>query len=338
MRILIIGGTAFLGRALVEAALARQHQVTIFHRGNTNRGLFPQVEEILGDRNGDLSALQGRQWQAVIDTCGYFPRQVRASAGLLAGSVERYVFISSVSVYASTSQKGVDERAPGGQLPEGMEAEAQTEITGENYGPLKVLCEQAAEEAMPGRTLVIRPGLIVGPHDPTDRFTYWPWRVAQGGPVLAPGQPERGLQFIDVRDLAEWTIHLVEAGQAGIFNADGPAEFVSMQSLLETCKAVSGSDARFVWADDAFLQAHDVGPWVELPLWIPQSEPDSVGFFSISVEKAIAAGLRYRPLETIVADTLAFARSRPTERPWRAGLERDKEKQLIAALEQGKTG
>jgi 2'-hydroxyisoflavone reductase len=152
--------------------------------------------------------------------------------------------------------------------------------------------------------------------------------------VLAPGQPERGLQFIDVRDLAEWTIRLVEAGQVGIFNADSPPEFVTMQTLLETCRAASGSEARFVWANDDFLLAHDVGPWLEMPLWIPESDPDSAGFFAISVAKAIAAGLRCRPLETTVADTLAFARARPADRPWRAGMDREKERQLLEALRQ----
>lgn len=332
MRILILGGTAFLGRALAEAGLAAGHRLSLFHRGQTNPDLFPQAEFLPGDRNGDLKALQGRTWDAVIDTCGYFPNQVQASAGLLAGAVGRYTFISSISAYASTRTPGIDESAPLAQLPAGVDPSTQREITGENYGPLKVLCEQAAEAALPGRTLIIRPGLIVGPYDRSDRFTYWPWRVAQGGEVLTPGDPERGLQFIDVRDLAEWTLRLVEAGAAGAFNADGLPEAVSMGALLAVCRQVSGSAARFTWAADEFLEENGVGPWVEMPLWIPRSNPDSAGFYAVSVQKALAAGLAFRPLSTSVADTLAYARSRPSDHPWRAGLEAAKEQALLAKL------
>lgn len=332
MRILILGGTVFLGRTLAEAVLAAGHQLTLFHRGQTNPDLFPQAEFLPGDRNGDLKALQGRTWDAVIDTCGYFPDQVRASAGLLAGAVGQYTFISSISAYANTRTPGIDESASLAQLPAGTEAGAQREITGENYGPLKALCEQAAEAALPGRTLVIRPGLIVGPYDRSDRFTYWPWRVAQGGEILAPGEPQRGLQFIDVRNLAEWTLHLVEGGVTGIFNADGLPEATSMSALLEVCRQASGSDARFTWAADEFLEENHVGPWVELPLWIPRSDPDSAGFYAVSVQKALDAGLTFRPLPTIVADTLAYARSRPSDYPWRAGLEAAKEQALLAKL------
>jgi 2'-hydroxyisoflavone reductase len=325
MRILILGGTVFLGRALVDQALQRGHQLTLFNRGQSNPGLYPQVERLTGDRKVDLSALQGRRWEAVIDTCGYLPRVVAASATALAAFVEHYTFISTESVYASPLQPGLDESAPVGVLAD----ESVEEINGETYGPLKALCEQAVEAALPGDTLVVRPGLIVGPYDVSDRFTYWPYRVAQGGRVLAPGRPERGVQFIDVRDLAEWIVSLVEKGQTGVFNADGLPQAVSMQALLETSKAVSGSDARFVWVGDQFLTENNVGAWMEMPLWIPENDPDAAGFFAIRVDKALAAGLIYRPLIETVTDTLAWAQTRPADYSWRAGLSREREARLI---------
>lgn len=337
MNILIIGGTVFLGRALVEAAQQAGHSITLFNRGITHPKAFPAVETITGERNGDLSALAGRTWEAVIDTCGYFPRQVRHSAQALAQSAGRYVFISSISVYADTSQPGVDESAALGALQD----VAVEEITGDTYGPLKALCELAAEAEMPGRALVIRPGLIVGPYDRSDRFTYWPWRVSRGGEVLAPGRPERGVQFIDVRDLAEWTLRLVEQGAAGVFNADGqPTGFaagepegspagITMGGLLESCREVSGSSAVFTWVEEGFLLENQVGPWMEMPLWIPESDPQAGGFYAVSVAKALAAGLRYRPLEQTVADTLAWAASRPAEHSWRAGMKPEREAELL---------
>jgi 2'-hydroxyisoflavone reductase len=328
MRILIIGGTIFLGRALVDAVLLRGHQLTLFNRGQTNPSLYPEVEKLVGDRKVDLAALKGRRWDAVIDTCGYLPSVVALSAAALADSVEHYTFISTESVYASPLQPGLDETAPVGKL----EDETVEEITGEAYGPLKALCEQAVESALPGRTLVVRPGLIVGPYDASDRFTYWPWRVAQGGRVLAPGRPERGVQFIDVRDLAAWIIQLVEARQTGVFNADGRPGEVTMAALLETCKAASGSDAQFVWAGDEFLTRNNIGAWMEMPLWIPENDPDASGFFSISVAWAVQAGLSHRPLHVTVADTLAWARTRPADYAWRAGLSREREAELLNKL------
>jgi len=261
MRYLILGGTVFLGRALVQAALARGHSLTLFNRGQSNPDLFPKVEQLHGDRATDLSALQGRHWDAVIDTCGYVPRIVRLSAEALAGATDHYTFISSLSVYADTSQPGTDESAPVGTL----EDETVEQVTGETYGPLKALCERAVEQTLPGRALVIRPGLIVGPFDPTDRFTYWPHRVAQGGEVLAPGRPARPVQFIDVRDLAEWTLDMVEAKRTGVYNADGPAQPLPMEQLLDTCKIVSGSAARFTWASEEFSAEQQVEAWSQMP-------------------------------------------------------------------------
>ena len=314
-----------MGRALVEAALLQGHQVTLFNRGKTNPGLFPEVERITGERDSDLSALQDRRWDAVIDTCGYVPRLVRRSAEALADRVGHYTFISSLSVYADPSQVGIDESAPVGTLDD----PAVEEVNGDTYGPLKALCEQAAESAMPGRVLVIRPGLIVGPFDPTDRFTYWPHRIAQGGEVLAPGRPGRAVQFIDVRDLAEWIVRMVEAGKTGIYNADGPAEPVAMEDLLMACKTESGSDAAFTWVSEAFLLEKQVGMWMEMPLWVPESQPEHAGFFAFDCSRAIAEGLAFRPLAETVRATLDWDASLPPDRALRAGITREREETLL---------
>jgi 2'-hydroxyisoflavone reductase len=327
MKILIIGGTVFLGRHLVDAALARGHTVTLFNRGQHNPELYPEVEKLRGDRDGGLDALRDRQWDVVIDTCGYVPRVVRASANLLAGAVERYAFISSISVYPQFPEPGMDESAPVGTLAD----PSIEKVTGESYGPLKALCEQAVEAALSGRTLVIRPGLIVGPHDPTDRFTYWPHRVSRGGEVLAPGRPDRHVQVIDVRDLAEWTIAMVEGRQTGVFNATGPATPLLFDDVLEVSRTVSGADARITWVSEAFLAEREVGPWIELPLWIPESDPDTRGFSDVSVARAIEAGLRFRPLADTVRDTLAWVAERPEGHTWRAGLAAEREAELLAA-------
>lgn len=335
MRTLIIGGTVFLGRHLVEAAQARGHVVTLFNRGLHNPELFPDTLKLHGDRDGELDALRGRKWDVVIDTCGFVPRIVRASAELLAPAVERYVFISSLSAIADSSTLGNDENAPVGTLAD----PSVEDRTGENYGPLKALCEQTVEEVMPGRALNIRPGLIVGPHDPTGRFTYWPVRVARGGEVLAPGRPERQVQIIDARDLAEWILRLAEAGESGVFNATGPDYVLTMGKLLEECRAVSGSDARFTWVSEKFLAGAKVDEWMEMPLWISEeASPDSRGFMSVNCEKAIAHGLTFRPLSETVRDTLLWAKglseapepdtSYLSPRP-EAGMEPEREAQVL---------
>lgn len=329
MKLLILGGTVFLGRHLVEAALARRHIVTIFNRGKANPDLFPEVEKLRGARDGDLTALQGRRWDAVIDTSGYVPRVVRASAELLANAADHYTFISSISAYADFSKPDFDESTPVGTLSD----ENVEEVNGDTYGPLKALCEQAVEQAMPGRTLVIRPGLIVGPYDPTDRFTYWPHRVAQGGEVLAPGRPERQIQIIDARDLADWTLRMVEAGHTGVYHATGPDDALTMGRLLETCKAIGKSDARFAWVSESCLLEAGVTPWMELPLWIPESDASTTGFLRANVSKAISAGLTFRPLTETVQDTLAWDTARPADREWRAGLKPERERQLLATYQ-----
>ena len=331
MRILIIGGTRFLGRHLVDSALARGHEVTLFNRGMTNPDLFPQVETILGDREKDLAELSGREWDAVIDTCGYVPRIVRLSASGLEGSVDRYVFISSISVYASFSKIGIDESDLVGK----MEDETVEEITGETYGPLKVLCEKAVQDTFGGEgALIVRPGLIVGPNDPTDRFTYWPVRVSRGGDVLAPDSPEAPVQIIDVRDLSDFIIKLIEEKASGVYNATGPDYELTLGAMLETCKQVSNSDANFKWASVEFLSRHEVAPWSDMPVWIPNTEEDA-GFSRVDISKAIKAGLTFRLLEDTVRDTLEWAETRPSDREWKAGLSAEKEEKVLAALKEG---
>jgi 2'-hydroxyisoflavone reductase len=325
MKLLLIGGTVFLGRHLVQAALARGHEVTLFNRGQHNPELFPELEKLRGDRDGGLQALAGRRWDAALDTCGYFPRVVRASADFLAGAVGHYTFISSLSVYADNAATGLDEEGAVGVLAD----PTIEEITGESYGPLKALSEQAAEAAMPGRVLNIRPGLIVGPNDPTDRFTYWPVRVARGGEVVAPGDPDYAVQVIDVRDLAEWTIRQVEAGKSGVYNATGPDYRLTLGALLESCRQVSGSDAHFAWLPADFLLAQGVEPWSEMPLWVPGEE--YAGFHAFSIAKAVADGLTFRPITDTIAATLAYEGERPPDHPWRAGLTAEREAALLAA-------
>ncbi|HEX8620883.1 MAG TPA: SDR family oxidoreductase [Allosphingosinicella sp.] len=303
MKILILGGTLFLGRALVAAALERGHAVTLFNRGRHAREPLAGVETLTGDRDGGLDALRGRTWDAAIDTSGYVPRLVRASAERLASSVGRYVFISSLSVYADFSRP-VDEDSPVATMPD----ESVEEVTGASYGPLKALSERAVEESLPGRALTIRAGLIVGPHDPTMRFSYWTARVARGGEVLAPGDPQTPVQLIDVRDLALWTVRMVEEGGTGVFNASGRSG-LTMGELLETCRSAGGGDARLTWVDEDFLSARGVLPWTHLPLWIPPSGESHRYFQRVGCERALAAGLAFRPLSETVRDTLAWQRS-----------------------------
>jgi len=324
MKLLILGGTRFLGRALVETAVAGNHQVTLFNRGQSNPDLYPEIEQIHGDRDGGLGALNGRRWDAAVDTCGYVPRVVGDSARLLADAVGHYTFISTISVYADPSLHNMDENAPLGTL----EDETVEEIDGGSYGPLKVLCENVVTEAMNGRALHVRSGLLVGPHDPTDRFTYWPERVARGGTVLAPGAPDAPVQFIDVRDLAAWTIKATEAQLHGAYNITGPAFKLSMHAVLETAKAAMQSDAEFIWVDDDFLLANEVGAYTEMPLWVPS---DSAGFGTVNINKGLAAGLSFRPLADTIRDTFAWSQTRPAAYKWRGGLTAERETELLNA-------
>ncbi len=335
MKLLVIGGTRFVGRHFVTAALARGHELTLFNRGRESAPVA-DVETIQGDRHTDLAKLQGRRWDAVVDTCGLLPRAVRASAEALRDAVDSYVFISTVSVYADVSQPGVDEGSPTKKLtPEQLDAanaidptQATAASYGNIYGGLKVLCEQAAEEVMPGRVLVLRPGLIVGPADYTDRFTYWVARVARGGEVLAPGNRDRHVQFIDSRDLAEWTVTMIERKQTGVYNCDSEPGAFTMGQVLDECKAVSASDASFTWVDEDFLVREQVVAWSEMPFWLPESEPSLKGFMYINCNKAIEAGLTFRPVTETIRDTLTWQQTRATEE-LKAGLDPEKERKLL---------
>lgn len=323
MKILIIGGTRFLGRHLVNSARARGHDLTLFNRGQTNPNLFRKVKRYQGDREQDLEQLPG-QWDAVIDTCGFVPRVVRLSAEALKERVTKYVFISSISVYSDFSKIGINESDPVGTLAD----ETVEEITGDTYGPLKALCEKTVQDVYGINSLIIRPGLIVGPHDPTDRFTYWVTRVARGGEILAPDRPEALTQFIDARDLSDFIIDLITQDVSGTFNVTGPEAPLSLGMLFDTCKLVSGSDAKFTWAPLEFLNEHNVAPWSDLPAWLPDRGEDA-GFARVDVSKAMQAGLVISPLTETIKDTLTWAFERPTDHEWKAGLAEARELELL---------
>jgi len=323
VKLLIIGGTRFLGRAIVDAALAAGHELTLFNRGQSNPDLYRDVENLVGNRDGELDVLRGRTWDAVIDTCGYVPRLVHDAAALLADMVAHYTFISTISVYSQNDLVDMDESGPLGV----MEDETVEEINGETYGPLKVLCEKAATAAMDGRALLVRAGLIVGPYDLSDRFSYWPYRVAQGSQVLAPGEADAPVQFVDVRDIAGWTLRATEQRLNGPYNVTGPDYTLTMQTVLETCRDVSGSEATFTWVSDQFLQENEVGEYVEMPLWVLGEE--NAGFNTVNCRKAIDAGLTFRPLAQTVQDTLVWLQTRPAGYQWRAGLKPEREGELL---------
>jgi 2'-hydroxyisoflavone reductase len=317
MRLFVLGGTQFLGRHVVQHALARGHSVTLFNRGATGPGLFPDAERLRGDRDGDLGALGGRSFDAVVDTSGYVPRVVAATLDAL-GDVGHYTFVSSVSAYADLSTPPT-ESSPVATLGEPTE-----DYRSEAYGALKAACEDVVRARF-AEAFVVRPGLIVGPWDPTGRFTYWPRRLADGGRVLAPAPPSAAAQVIDVRDLAAWIVDAAQDRLAGTFNAvDRPT---TRGELLETCRRAAGSDAELVWVDPGFLAEHEVDEWMELPLWL--RDPAYAGMLALDPSKAFAAGLRPRPLEETVRDTLAWVRDGAPDGP--AGLDREKEQRVLAA-------
>ncbi|HEU6445508.1 MAG TPA: SDR family oxidoreductase [Gaiellaceae bacterium] len=323
MKILVLGGTKFLGRAAVEAALERGHELTLFNRGETNPQLFPEVEKLRGDRTGDLSELDGRRWDAVVDPSGYLPHVVRRSAEALRDSVGRYLFVSSISVYADFGT-GPSEGSPRAELGDMPADELLPEY--ENYGALKALAEDAVWEVLGDRATIVRPGLIVGPHDPTGRFTYWPHRVARGGDMVVPAPPERTVQFVDVRDLGRWMIELLERDDGGAFNATRGG--VAWGELIESTRAVTGSDAAPVWIPDEFLAEQGVGEWMELPMWL--ADPDWVGMNRADVSRAEAAGLAHRPLEDTIRATLEQAETTDD-----AGLKPERERELIETWRRG---
>jgi len=347
MKLLVLGGTKFLGRAVVDAARARGHELTLFNRGKQDPGAYPDVEQIHGDRTqaGAFDALRGRRFGAVIDTAAYLPRDVASAAAFFAPAADAYLVVSSISAHADHAAPGTNESAPVARLTAEQEREvaalsAEGSIPaaklGPFYGPLKALCEEEAERAMPGRALVVRPGLVVGPYDNTDRFTYWPVRLMRGGTVLAPGRPERGTQFIDVRDLGGWMVRALEEKRAGVYLATGPAAPIPFGDVLAACMRVAAQrgapPATLRWVDDATLVARGVGPWMEMPLWIPETEADMAGLMRSDNAKARAAGLTFRPLEETIEATLDWDAKRSTDAPRVAGLAAAKEAEILAAL------
>jgi 2'-hydroxyisoflavone reductase len=338
LRILILGGTGFTGPYQVRYALSRGHKVTTFNRGKTHPGELPaEVEQLVGDRNGKLDALKNRQWDVVIDNPTTLPAWVRDAAQLLKGNVERYVFISTISVYGEVKQ-GVDESAPlakyEGQDPYKETLEAMKASGYKTYGPLKALSEKEAEKWFPGKALIIRPGLIVGPRDETDRFTYWPVRIDGGGEVLAPGNPKDPVQFIDARDLAEWTIRMAENHESGIYNATGPAKPLGMGGMLDGIKEAEKSNAKFTWVNEEFLTQQKVEPWSDMPVWTGKES----GLARTNISRALAKGLTFRPLADTARDTLSWFKSLPQDRQakLRAGLTPERETEVLSAWKKQK--
>jgi 2'-hydroxyisoflavone reductase len=334
LRILILGGTGFTGPFQVEYALSRGHKVTVFNRGKTHPGELPkEVEQLTGDRNGQLEALKGKKWDVCIDNPTTLPAWVRDAAQILKGNVERYIFISTISVYAEPGT-GPDENAPlakyEGADPFKETLEAMKASGYKTYGPLKALSEQETEKWFPGKSLIIRPGLIVGPRDETDRFTYWPVRIDRGGEVLAPGNPSDPVQFIDGRDLAEWTIRMAENRETGIYNATGPAKELGIGGMLDGIKNALNSNATFAWADAEFLKQQKVEAWSDMPVWAG----DELGMARTNISLALAKGLTFRSLGETARDTLAWFKAQKPERQakMRAGLTPKREAEVLTAL------
>ena len=336
MKLLILGGTGFIGSHQVRYAVARGHTVTLFNRGQRVTTPADGVEALVGDRDaGDYRALQGREFDACIDNATLVPRWVRDAGAVLRGRIGHYSFISTTSVYASDAVIGADE-SDARQAYTGADAMAHTpaEVRANMslYGPLKALCEDEAQRQFPGITAIIRPGLIVGPGDESDRFTYWPVRVARGGRVLVPPLADP-LQFVDVRDLAEWSIRMAEAGTTGVFNAKGPDYVLTVAAMLQTIREVTASNAEFCAATRVWLDQHEVSAWTDLPVWIP-GEGDTAGAHRRKVSRAIAAGLTYRPLKDTVAATLDWWRQLPESRrtTLKFGLSAERELALLDVL------
>ncbi|MCH8005884.1 MAG: SDR family oxidoreductase [Planctomycetes bacterium] len=326
LRILVLGGTGFIGPHLVRHALKRGHTLTLFNRGRTNTHLFPELEKIKGDRDGALGALKGRSWDVVIDNTGYVPRHVRDSATLLADACRRYLFTSTRGVYADSLAPDKDENAPMAVLEE-----PGSEDVSAHYGALKVLCEKEVREVFGRRATIVRPTAVAGPGDRSDRFTYWPVRIDRGGEVLAPGSFTDPVQFIDVRDLAEFMIRLVENNTGGAFNAAGPEADLSIAEFLYGIRGITASDVRFTWVPADVLQMHNVRPRRDMPLWTPPREPGTTKS-PINRTKSVANGLTFRPLAVTALNTLTWFKAKPArEQQLRRGLSPKREKQVLAA-------
>ena len=318
LKLLIIGGTRFLGRHLVDAALESRCEVTLLNRGKTNPDLFPNVETVLGDRDVNLDKLGDRNWDAVIDTCGYVPRVVAKSVEFLASRVDYYVFISTIGVYKEPRKPGLSETSVLAELSEPTE-----QVTEETYGPLKVLCEKEVIKGFPETDsgIIVRPGLIVGPWDPTDRFTYWVDRVERGGEVLAPGPQDRPVQFIDVRDLSEWIIWMVKKRHTGKYNAVGPVDKMSICKFLNICKEVTASNAEFTWVSEEFIEKEGI----PLPVWVPKTY---LGYATADIGKFTELA-KLRDVQKTIADTQLWVKTQRGEEPIKAGLSADKEAELL---------
>ena len=329
LNVLILGGTGFLGSHIVEAVLALGHTVTLFNRGKTNPDMFRELETIIGDRNTDaINKLANRKWDTIIDTAAYFPRSVEGVMNATKNNIKHYLFISTISVYADWSVVGMDESSPLGVIDDPTEEK----ITGETYGPLKVLCEKAVDKHMPHKHTIIRPGLIVGPRDKTDRFTYWPVRIHKGGEVLAPGNGNDYIQYIDVRDLAEWVAHCIQNSILGIYNAQSNASDTTIKRLLETCVKTLNPKTKLVWVPTEFLEKNDVAAWQEMPTWIPP-KGDYLGSGTMSSKKAYQNGLKERPMKVIIKDCFDWFFSLSDERKMtlKAGITVEKEKKVLDA-------
>ncbi len=331
LSVLVMGGTGFIGPHIVRALRDAGHRLTLFNRGKTNPGLFPGLELIKGDRlTSDIEQLQGRRWDVVIDTAAYLPRAVDTlMAQLDRDSLQQYVFVSTISVYANFGTPDIDESAPKEVLPE-----PESEDVNQYYGALKFACEEAARGALPGRVLTIRPGMIIGPGDPTDRFTYWPVRVARGGRVLAPGAPGDTIQTIDARDLADWIARCVGSRTVGEFNATSDTG-VSFGEMLGACRELVNPDAELVWVTHDFLLAQGVNEWVDLPFWV-SPEGELRGAWTVNAERATVAGLTHRPIRDTVADLYTWWQAQPAERraSLRAGMSAEREAEVLAAWDQ----
>lgn len=328
MKILILGGTQFVGRSIAEKALANGHDLTMFNRGKTNPHLFPDVEKRIGDRDDNLVSLQAGSWDVVIDVNGYVPRHVRNTAELLKDRVKQYIYISTGAVYATPFKTNSDENAPVKIL-----ADESSEDVDTYYGELKLLCERAAEEIMPGRVMVQRLGLVAGAYDDTDRVTYWVKRIAEGGEVLAPGNPQHAIQVVDARDIADFCLFAAEQNITGIFNTTGQS--MSWKMWFDIFKAVGNSDAHYTWIDDrAFLKEHlPRKPYGALPLFLPESWGD---WWTANSDKAQSLGLTYRPMQETARQILEWIATLPSDKTWLAGLTPDEERQILVAYQQGK--
>jgi 2'-hydroxyisoflavone reductase len=336
MKVLILGGTRFLGKALVEEALKRGHEITLFNRG-TNKETFPEVEQLIGNRDNDVTQLENRKWDVVMDTCGFAPHQIKKIAAVLGDNIEHYTYISSISVYKDWIPLNIAEDYHLQSIPPEnilKDVEEGKISPYEFYGALKKLCEAEAEKHWPGRVLQIRAGVLVGPFDYSDRLSYWLQRVIQGGKILVPGRSDRPVQLIDVKDIATWAFDMAETRKAGTFNVTGPDYELTIEELLNTCKAVTNGNAEFVWADEQFVLNHKIQPWTEMPFWIPEhfplegeSEPwKGASFFC--VEKAVNVGLSFRPLEETINDVYQWEKTRQDSERTK-GISREREQELL---------